>query len=700
MSEKPGTSAGLILKPGLSKPQSGSTAEIILGNPAFGNNWASADAQGASDSAEASASFSLVFSVQADATGANDAAEATASQVLVFAAMGNADGASDSAESAVEYDAAIDLVDSIGLQAAWRQGEVKESAKIPAWRQSQRLDKFQPTVFRDGLALESAKTLRFTAAEASEQATRAFWRDSLNAENGIKVRLKPSESAEKAIKPAWRQGLDDAKAEGFIYLSARLAEIAKVPAWRDGLGLSAKTGFLFPVAVLVESASYPYWFDGYHLGEGWPGLPVPGRKYAATLIYPVPILGFLVPRPKLRSILLRHDISVVILPSGQPIPCSGFSVSYDIVSQSYQFSLRIHSQAALDLVKHDNDGQPKMLELAVDGDTFVMLCEDYPRTIGHGIRSIEVKGRSLSALLSKPYYTEAAVLNSSTRTASQLVSDQLPLSGWSVDWVAATDWSIPPGKLNLTSATPLGAMAAVTDAAGLVLRPSRNAQAFEVIDPYQIPPWQTGQTIIQIEKFNELSDGATPPPAFNAVYVHGDEGGVMGHVLITGTSADQVADSLFNPLITHTDAARSRGRRLLSESYGQALRALTIPLGGPWPLITAGDWVAVMGKKAVVRAWQMNCELSTGKVRQQLTFDQSADNLSLRLNRLLPSQPKLYGEVVSVDGTTVKVLLPKGGHINAKPAGFSLATGDHVYVQSGIVVSTASAFSAAVDLEI
>ena len=58
-------------------------------------------------------------------------------------------------------------------------------------------------------------------------------------------------------------------------------------------------------------------------------------------------------------------------------------------------------------------------------------------------------------------------------------------------------------------------------------------------------------------------------PAYNRVFVAGQETGVLGQVTRTGTAGDVLAPMVVDALITQASAARQRGTAILSDTGRQ-----------------------------------------------------------------------------------------------------------------------------------
>ena len=106
--------------------------------------------------------------------------------------------------------------------------------------------------------------------------------------------------------------------------------------------------------------------------------------------------------------------------------------------------------------------------------------------------------------------------------------------------------------------------------------------------------------------------------AYNRVYVGGTEtGGILGQITRTGTAGDVVAPMVTDPLITHADAARARGRPILADTGRQARITLELPILPETGIITPGKLVqytdAGTTRRGLVRSTAVTAQLPTAR---------------------------------------------------------------------------------------
>ena len=80
-------------------------------------------------------------------------------------------------------------------------------------------------------------------------------------------------------------------------------------------------------------------------------------------------------------------------------------------------------------------------------------------------------------------------------------------------------------------------------------------------------------------------------PAYNRVFVSGQEVGVLGQVTRAGTAGDVLAPMVVDPLITEAAAARQRGLAILADTGRQIEVTLRLPVLAETGIIEPGVFV-------------------------------------------------------------------------------------------------------------
>ena len=435
------------------------------------------------------------------------------------------------------------------------------------------------------------------------------------------------------------------------------------------------------------------------LDSGWavvisPG--VPGPQGDEPIIIPI-----------LRAYIMLHDISVTRVSDGIAIPVRGLQLALDVDTPSWTFSATLLGPDAVDAVRADASGNPVILQAAIDGNVWLLVVEDWSEDRSFGQRAVQCRGRGTSALLSQPYQLPTSGSTTSDMTMQQVLNAHLPIgSGWTIVWATGTpDWLVPAGAWSWADQSPLAAMQAAASGAGLVLLPDTLAQTLTVQQRYPVLPWAfdaaTPLITVPDAAITALQRRNAPPSQANAAMVSGGNiGGVLARVYRSGSAGDMALAQVQHPLITHTDAARLLGARLLAGQHQQPdVRSITMPLGGAIALGTPGKLLqATIGgavTRGIVNAVQVSAATNqrTVTVRQTLTLGEDTPNVWAGFARLVPKDALRIATVQAAfaDGTA-SIQYPGGGTQRVRnPAG--IAAGSTVYVRGDKIDGPAPAMT-------
>ncbi len=386
---------------------------------------------------------------------------------------------------------------------------------------------------------------------------------------------------------------------------------------------------------------------------------------------------------------MQHTITAFRLPDNTAIALSKVSLSYDVDSYAWNFSAVLADKSQLSLVTMTNN-EPIQLSITINGYNWVVLVEKIPETRTFGNTSINLQGRSLSALLGAPYQLLSSYTAGSDMTVQQIADAMMPY-GWTLTWHCAIPWLIPANTYSYTQQTLIQALATLAQNIGAVLVPSRNAQVITIQPRYPVLPWN--YTTLGIDADLVIPDAAiesigvesrTQSP-INAVYVHGEQNGVLAWCRLNGTAGDVLSATESNGLITDVTGARALGERILAGKATQPVTtSFTTFLGGDFPLAEVGQLVQVNNERAIINGVAISVEF--GKVRQTITVGENTSNAYAKLMNLLPAQPLLVGNVVSTYSDKSVLTLLDGGVITARGTG---TVGQNYYVRNGLIESAA-----------
>lgn len=311
---------------------------------------------------------------------------------------------------------------------------------------------------------------------------------------------------------------------------------------------------------------------------------------------PTPPDGEPVVVPVRRVYFVINDVTLHRVPDGTPVPVFNLSLSLDAASWAWGFDAVLPAKAE-SLIAPGTASGPVELVASVNGTTFRVLAENISRERIFGDASIRISGRGRNAVLAAPYAPVMTFSNTEGRTARQLMDDVLTLNGiplgWSVDW-GLTDWNVPAGVF-AQQGTWIEALTAIAGAAGGYLIPHPSAQAIRVRHRYPVAPWEWGTVtpdfVLPVDAVARESLRWRELPAYNRVFVSGQDVGVLGQVTRAGTAGDVLAPMVVDSLITEAAAARQRGIAVLADTGHQLEVSLRLPVLTETGIIEPGAFV-------------------------------------------------------------------------------------------------------------
>jgi hypothetical protein len=330
-------------------------------------------------------------------------------------------------------------------------------------------------------------------------------------------------------------------------------------------------------------------------------------------INPPPPDGEPVVVPVRRVYFVINIVTLYRVSDGAQVPVFNLSLSLDASSWAWGFDAVLPAKAEA-LVAGSASG-PVELVASVNGTPFRVLAESISRERIFGDASIRISGRGHNAVLAAPYAPVMTFSNTEGRTARQLMEDVLTVNGislgWAVDW-GLPDWNVPTGAF-AQQGSWIDALTAIAGAAGGYLIPHPSAQTIRVRHRYPVAPWEwstvTPDFVLPVDAVARESLRWLEKPAYNRVFVSGQDVGVLGQVTRAGTAGDVLAPMVVDPLITEAAAARQRGIAVLADTGHQLEVSLRLPVLAETGIIEPGAFVEYQDgsvtRLGIVRATQV-----------------------------------------------------------------------------------------------
>lgn len=298
--------------------------------------------------------------------------------------------------------------------------------------------------------------------------------------------------------------------------------------------------------------------------------------------------------PARRVYYMVNEQSVTRVSDGKVIHCSDLRLSIDVDSWVWGWSATIPGRQLDDVRK---TAEQVELEATINGHVFRVMVEKITRDRSFKSSRIAVSGRGKAAWLDSPYATVRSFTNSSAQLAQQLMANALTENGvslgWDLDW-QIVDWLVPANIWSCTG-TPIAACMTIAESVGACIQAHPSSKILRVLPRYPVAPWHWDELTPDFELPEDVcsTEGIEwiEKPAYNTVFVAGQESGVLAHVTRSGTDGGTPAPMVTDPLITHANAGRQRGLSILSDTGDQALISVSLPVLKETGIIFPGKFV-------------------------------------------------------------------------------------------------------------
>lgn len=195
-----------------------------------------------------------------------------------------------------------------------------------------------------------------------------------------------------------------------------------------------------------------------------------------------------------------NTLQVVRLPERTPIQVDYCRVQASRDNALRSIELDLCDSAQLGLLQPGGDGQPKSVEVNLNGHVRVALIRTWTdnrrhiRDGGPG-RAVRVTGVSRSGLLDAPYSPLRSRVQPDTRQAVQLMDEELAGTDFDVESPGmGWDWEVPGGVWHYDGLTALAAVRRIAEAAGAYVIAHPYEDTLLVRPYYRESPWVWSST--------------------------------------------------------------------------------------------------------------------------------------------------------------------------------------------------------------
>lgn len=341
--------------------------------------------------------------------------------------------------------------------------------------------------------------------------------------------------------------------------------------------------------------------------------------------------------PLSRRYYLMQNTATLTLLDGTPLPATAVSIRTDADSWAWALSATLAGSDAYAMVAPDPITFAPVEVLAeINGWTWRFVLDEPRHSRQFGRTAVSLSGRSRSAFLTAPYWAATSGTNSAPITVAQAAEQAVDSTGFTVDWSAMPDWTIPAGVLQW-SGTPIERLTQLAAPADGCLLSHRTSAQLSAYPRYPARPihWDDLEldhsipesAIVSLERSDDTR------ARYNAVWISGSTHGCLADCWITGTDASQRAPDIADALLCDEAgvAARARALSVLGQAGpGWTLSAATLlqrPESVIAPtLVEPGAVVNLAGTRTLCRGVAIDARWSGDAlgVRQTITLEQRA----------------------------------------------------------------------------
>lgn len=345
--------------------------------------------------------------------------------------------------------------------------------------------------------------------------------------------------------------------------------------WTQGTLVRASVETPWAQAVLVVSTGNPF----------TPIDPPAGSTPTAPNLDPTYIL----PAQDVYGVV--HEVVVTDLRDDSVVELQTFSIAADDGSVVWTLSAAVPGSMFASLTA---PGDPPVFRISIDGLEWVFVIEGINRSRQFPSATLNITGRSQTITAGAPYEYSRNWTNDGPTSAAQLVDQAQIFNGLETSWLL-DDWLVPDLVWTFAG-TPLEVAQRVAATVDAVVVSDRSGNRITIMPRYRELPneWSTTPPDVEIHIDAAMVDSyqRADNPAYNSIYVSGQQQGAIAYVHLAGTLGDKLAPLVTDLLLTDVDACRQRGFAELGKGGPGALVGITLPVltGGTMPgVLNLGD---------------------------------------------------------------------------------------------------------------
>lgn len=517
------------------------------------------------------------------------------------------------------YDNNVHRGIDVSVLSLFSETQKQDTQNMSSFGSTTKCDQVNLSEFRDCFGVATETRIDFNFTKPIDKQTSSDWRDGLAIDKQISSQYKEMLRVDKAIAEKWQEGKKTNQETLSVWHEMLRVDKQTSSTFRDGKKTNKDYDWSFNDAKkLNKSFETSYQFAKIRPAFSWhwidviePPIPKPidnsivflrPYKLENRIVFEhyqeTPTIKYFLSK---RLYYMLNTIDCVRVSDNKRIQISSITCSTSMDDWGWKISGNIVGTSSY------NDLRESLYAeclITINNYQFRCFITDLKesRTFGKNNYSFTAIGRSFE--LSTPFSMSQSKAIANDRNVSQLLSDELTDTGWTLDASNANDWLVLANSYSYSNLVPISAIADIASKSGNFVDSDRVQKIIKVKKRYPVLPWNlaaaTPDFVMPLNPIRELSREFVVAPNYNAVYVSGNGNtGVLAKVKLTGTDGLEFADTIeSNPLITNDTAARITGSAFIADNLSHFKYSYSTILSDDVSLIPCGSIVSMTGSDA------------------------------------------------------------------------------------------------------
>lgn len=307
----------------------------------------------------------------------------------------------------------------------------------------------------------------------------------------------------------------------------------------------------------------------------------------------LPSFDFTVPiEPQIKRLyLMQPTLSVRRVSDNDEIAVTSVNISDSRGQFSTSVSLEFASKGDMLLAMNE------LLHIEINGYDFYAIPEQASQRRSFNATQYSASGRCASAALAAPWKLPISYSNAVDRSFAGICGDILTGTGWTVELVGFTDFTVPAKVFSSTGKAPAETINEMADMIGCMVLSDDANNKLKILPKFPVSPWSmAGATpAIAVHESVIISYGATDEinQLCNTCWVRGEQQGVSRQIRRTGTAGNIATADISNALIVTDTPARLAGTAAIAATGQKQKVSVELPVMNDLPPLVKGMLVGV-----------------------------------------------------------------------------------------------------------